>query len=138
MWGFNKPSNEWRGGELKIITYIAVGIVAISHLWFMILEMFLWTAPIGMKTFGTTPEFAEASAVLAANQGLYNGFLAAGIIWALLFKQTNALKFFLGCVVIAGVFGAVTAKLSILYVQALPAFVALVLVYLSKQKASTQ
>ena len=97
--------------------------------------MFLWTHPIGMKTFGTTPEFAEASATLAANQGLYNGFLAAGIVWATFYKQTNALMFFLVCVVLAGIFGAATAKLSILFIQGTPALIALILVYLTRSTA---
>lgn len=116
---------------MKLLANIIVGIVAFSHLWFMVLEMFLWTDPIGMRTFGTTPEFAEASASLAANQGLYNGFLAAGIIWAAFTKQISVLKFFLLCVITAGVFGAVTAKLSILYVQGLPALLAFALITLS-------
>ena len=119
---------------MKLIANLVVGLVALSHFWFLILEMFLWTDPIGMKTFGTTPEFAEASATLAANQGLYNGFLAAGIVWATLTKRITTLKFFLLCVIIAGVFGAATAKLSILYVQALPALAAFILVTLSQRQ----
>lgn len=112
-----------------------VAIVAIEHLWFLVLEMFLWTTPLGTRTFGLTPEFAEASRVLAANQGLYNGFLAVGLIWGL-FSQRAARSikvFFLGCVVVAGVFGGLTANASILFVQAAPALVALGLVVVSKR-----
>jgi putative membrane protein len=110
---------------------IAVALVALLHLWFLVLEMFLWTRPLGLKTFRLTPEFAAASKSLAANQGLYNGFLAAGLVWGLLLGPTgNAVKiFFLGCVIVAGVFGALTASRRILWVQALPAAVALALVF---------
>lgn len=112
---------------MKRVATALVALVAIEHLYILVLEMFLWTKPAGLKAFGLTPEFAEQTAVLAANQGLYNGFLAAGLIWALLRKdEGTALRvFFLGCVIVAGVFGAVTAKPSILYVQALPALIAL-------------
>jgi len=109
--------------------------VALSHIGFLILEMFLWNTPTGHKTFGLTPEFAAQSATLAANQGLYNGFLAAGLIWGITAKKDDVKKFFLTCVFIAGLYGAYTAKMSILYMQALPALVALVLVMLAaKQK----
>jgi len=90
--------------------------------------MFLWTDPVGQKIFGTTPEFAEASAVLAANQGLYNGFLAAGLVWGLLKDRVDVKLFFLSCVLVAGLYGGFTAGVSILYIQALPALVALLLV----------
>jgi putative membrane protein len=102
--------------------------------------MFLWTEPAGLRAFGLTPEFAEQTAVLAANQGLYNGFLAAGLIWSLIRKDEGfALRvFFLGCVVIAGVFGAITAKPSILFVQAAPALVALVLTLLAQRQTEGQ
>jgi putative membrane protein len=105
---------------------------------FLVLEMFLWTSPTGMRVFGTTPEFAANSAVLAANQGLYNGFLAAGLIWSLLRKDNaDSIKiFFLACVVIAGVFGGLTAKASILFVQGMPALAALLLVIFNQLKAS--
>ena len=110
-----------------------VVVVAALHVYFLVLEMFLWETPFGMKTFGTTPEIAESSAVLAANQGLYNGFLAAGLLWALgaygVVGGRAALTFFLTCIVVAGVFGAVTANPRILFVQALPAALALVLVW---------
>ncbi len=113
-------------------------IVAIEHLYFMVLEMFLWTAPIGLRTFGNTPEVAASSAVLAANQGLYNGFLAAGLVFSLLRgKQGIPTRlFFLGCVVVAGIYGAATAKLSILFVQAVPAAIAFALVWSSRGAAS--
>lgn len=109
---------------------VLVALVAALHGWFLVLEMFLWDKPKGLKTFGLTPEFATASKALAANQGLYNGFLAAGLVWGLwLGAEGAAIKmFFLGCVVIAGVFGAATASRKILFIQALPAAIALGLV----------
>jgi putative membrane protein len=99
----------------------------------MVLEMFFWTTPFGIKSFNLTESFAHESAVLAANQGLYNGFLAAGLVWGLTAKrEAEAIKvFFLGCVIVAGIFGAVTAKTSILFVQAVPALLALAAVKLS-------
>ncbi|PHS20458.1 MAG: hypothetical protein COA86_00465 [Kangiella sp.] len=117
---------------MKKISNVLVSIVAIEHCYFLVLEMFLWTKPIGLKTFGLTAEFAEQTASLAANQGLYNGFLAAGLIWGLFSKQQSySLKiFFLSCVLVAAVFGAITAKLSILYIQGFPALLALLLVVL--------
>jgi len=112
---------------------IAVALVALLHLYFLILEMFLWTKPFGLRTFGLTPEFAVASKSLAANQGLYNGFLAAGLVWGLVLGDAgDPIKiFFLGCVIVAGVFGALTASRKILWVQALPGAVALALVLLA-------
>lgn len=112
-----------------------IAFVALEHIGFLVLEMFLWTTPTGMRVFALTPEFAGQSAALAANQGLYNGFLAAGLIWSLFRKQDAfAIKlFFLTCVVIAGIFGALTAKASILFVQGAPALVALLLVILSRR-----
>jgi putative membrane protein len=111
------------------IADIAVALVALLHLYFLVLEMFLWTKPFGMRTFGLTPEFAVASRSLAANQGLYNGFLAAGLLWGLVLGDAGSpVKiFFLGCVIVAGVFGALTASRRILWVQALPGAVALAL-----------
>lgn len=102
-------------------------------MYFMVLEMFFWTTPKGRKVFGLTPEFAAASKVLAANQGLYNGFLAAGLAWGVwLGSDGNPVKiFFLVCVVVAGVFGAVTSSRKILFVQGMPGAIALVLVLLS-------
>jgi putative membrane protein len=115
---------------------ILTGFVALEHIGFLVLEMFFWTKPFGLETFDLTAEFAAQSASLAANQGLYNGFLAAGLIWGLLRKSdgVSIQVFFLGCVVIAGVFGALTAKMSILYVQAAPALLALILVALANRK----
>ncbi len=104
--------------------------MAVLHLGFLVLEMFLWNKPFGMKTFNMTKETAEASATLAANQGLYNGFLAAGLIWGLWSGLASAKIFFLACVVLAGVFGGLTAKRSILYIQALPGLIGLILVVL--------
>ena len=112
---------------------IAVGLVAALHLYFLALEMFFWDKPLGRRVFGLTPEFAAASKSLAANQGLYNGFLAAGLVWGLsLGAAGDPIKlFFLGCVVVAGVYGAATASRKILLVQALPGAIAAALVYLS-------
>jgi putative membrane protein len=122
---------------MNLIGSVLVGIVALEHLWFLVLEMFLWTKPIGLQTFAMTPEFAQSSSVLAANQGLYNGFLAAGLIWALTRgREGFPIKvFFLGCVVLAGIFGGVTAKMSILFVQAVPALIALGMVLFAQRKS---
>jgi putative membrane protein len=118
---------------MTTVANTAVALVALLHLWFLALEMFLWTKPLGLKTFRLTPEFAAASKSLAANQGLYNGFLAAGLVWGLLLGGSgNPIKiFFLGCVIVAGVYGALTASRKILWVQALPGAVALALVLLA-------
>jgi putative membrane protein len=120
---------------LKVVANILVALVALLHVGFLMLEMFLWTAPFGLKTFNMTPEVAASSRVLAANQGLYNGFLAAGLVWGLIAK-TNARAtkvFFLSCVIVAGVYGTATAKPSILLVQALPAALALLAVLASRR-----
>jgi putative membrane protein len=111
---------------------VAVLLVALLHLYFLVLEMFFWKKPLGRRVFRLTPEFAQASAALAANQGLYNGFLAAGLIWGFFLGSagTSIKIFFLGCVIVAGVFGAMTASRKILWVQALPGVVALTLVLL--------
>jgi len=103
--------------------------VALLHVYFLVLEMFFWEKPLGLRTFGIKAEFAKASRSLAANQGLYNGFLAAGLLWGIaLGGNGSSIKiFFLICVIIAGVFGALTANLKILYVQVLPAAIALIL-----------
>jgi putative membrane protein len=110
-----------------MIATILTALVAALHLWFMALEMVFWDKPLGRRTFGLTPEFAAATKALAANQGLYNGFLVAGLVWGLwLGAEGFAIKvFFLACVVVAGVFGALTASRKILFVQALPAALAL-------------
>jgi putative membrane protein len=112
---------------------IVVGLVALLHMYFLVLEMFLWDKPAGLRAFGQTLEAAQASKVLAANQGLYNGFLAAGLAWGLSLGSagTSVKVFFLCCVLVAGLYGAVTASRKILFVQALPAAVGLVLVLLS-------
>jgi len=112
---------------MAIVAGILVALVAALHVGFLVLEMFLWTTPFGLRTFNLTPDFAAASAALAANQGLYNGFLAAGLVWGLVAREAGfAIKvFFLVCVIIAGIFGAATAKATILFVQALPAAIAL-------------
>jgi putative membrane protein len=117
--------------NMIILSNIVIAIVAILHLGFLVLEMFLWNHPIGQKTFKMTKEVSESSATLAANQGLYNGFLAAGLIWGLISGQFAVKLFFLVCVLIAGIFGGLTAKRSILYIQALPAVLGLLLLYLS-------
>lgn len=118
---------------MSIAASVVIGLVALLHLYFLVLEMFLWDKPAGMKAFGLTPEAAQSSKVLAANQGLYNGFLAAGLLWGLsLGAPGMGVKlFFLGCVLVAGVFGALTASRKILFVQALPAAIGLVLVLMS-------
>jgi putative membrane protein len=113
---------------MRIIALLLVAIVMLSHVGFLVLEMFYWNHPAGRDIFGTTPEFAAQSAVLAANQGLYNGFLAAGLLWGLITGRRDVKAFFLACVIVAGVYGGLTAKMSILYVQALPGLVALLAV----------
>ncbi|HUE99722.1 MAG TPA: DUF1304 domain-containing protein [Anaerolineales bacterium] len=110
---------------------LVIAVIAILHLGFLVLEMFLWNHPFGRKRFNMTPEYSQASASLAANQGLYNGFLAAGLIWGLISGEFSVKLFFLICVLIAGIFGGMTAKRSILYIQALPALLGLILLYLS-------
>lgn len=115
---------------MKIAATLMVSLVGILHIWFMVLESFLWTSPIGLKTFGMKPEMAEATKVLAQNQGLYNGFLALGLFWAAWSGDIKLNIFFLGCVIIAGIVGAVTANKNILFVQTLPALIALILVLL--------
>lgn len=109
-----------------------IALVALLHIYFLILEMFLWDTPYGRKTFGLTAEFSAASKTLAANQGLYNGFLAAGLIWGLALGAGGlAIKaFFLACVIVAGVYGAATVGRKILFIQALPAALGLVLLRL--------
>lgn len=119
---------------MAILSTIIVALVALLHLYFLILEMFLWDKPLGLKVFGQTPAQAQATKVLAANQGLYNGFLSAGLVWGLVQGGEHGASiqiFFLLCVIVAGIFGALTASRKILYVQALPAVVGLGLVLLS-------
>ena len=111
-----------------MIATVLIALVAALHLYFMYLEMVAWDTPAGRKAFGTTPEFSAASKALAMNQGLYNGFLVAGLVWGLWLGDAGfAVKvFFLGCVLVAGLFGAATVGIKILYVQAVPAIIALV------------
>jgi putative membrane protein len=118
---------------MTLAANIVTGLVALLHVYFMVLEMFLWDKPAGRKAFGLSQAQAESTKVMAANQGLYNGFLAAGLVWALTLGDAgNPIKlFFLGCVLVAGLFGAATASKKILFVQALPAALGLVLVLLS-------
>jgi putative membrane protein len=132
---------------VEIVSTVLVGLVAAEHLYILYLEMFLWTKPKGMKVFGTTPEQAENSKVLAANQGLYNGFLSAGLIWGLYngFLSAGLIwglmhpiveigiqvqVFFLLCVIVAGIYGGLTAKRSIMLVQGLPAVIALLSIFI--------
>ena len=119
---------------MPMVARALVALVALLHVAFLVIEMFFWNTPFGHRSFNLTPEFAAQSAVLAANQGLYNGFLAAGLAWSLFAPRhlSFPLKvFFLGCVVVAGLFGAATAKTSILFVQALPAALALAAVVMA-------
>jgi putative membrane protein len=118
---------------MSVVASVVIGLVALLHAYFLVLEMFLWDKPAGLRAFGQTPASAAATKVLAANQGLYNGFLAAGLIWGLwLGAEGFGVKvFFLACVLVAGLYGAATASRKILYVQALPAAVGLLLLYLS-------
>lgn len=115
-----------------MLANILIAAVALLHLYFLILEMFLWDKPAGLKAFALTPEFAAASKNLAANQGLYNGFLVAGLVWGLLLGADGIQikTFFLACVIVAGVYGGLTVKMKILYVQAAPAAFALTLLLL--------
>ena len=116
---------------MEIVAGIAVGLVALLHLYFLVLEMFLWTRPTGLRIFRNSAERAQATKVLAANQGLYNGFLAAGLAWGLVAGLQPFKVFFLACVVIAGVYGAWSVSRRILWVQAAPAAVALALLLAS-------
>ena len=120
---------------MQAIAGVLIVAVAALHVYFLMLEMFLWTTPFGLRTFRLTPEFAEASKTLAANQGLYNGFLAAGLLWALIAYGVQPgrpiITFFLVCIAIAGVYGAATASRRILLVQAVPALIAGVFLWLA-------
>lgn len=112
---------------MKLIASILTAFVAIEHLGILVLEMFFWDHPVGQRIFNMTPDVSAASATLAANQGLYNGFLAAGLVWGLVANRRDVRIFFLSCVIVAGVFGGLTAKTSIMFTQALPAILALIL-----------
>ncbi len=113
---------------MKKVARLLTLLIALEHIGILVLEMFFWNHPVGQRIFGMTPEVSAASAVLAANQGLYNGFLAAGLLWGLVSNRREVILFFLGCVITAGVFGGLTAKTSILLTQALPAVIALIAV----------
>lgn len=118
---------------LSLLASVSVGVVAFLHFAFFVLESFLWTTPTGRRIFGLTPQLAESTRALAANQGLYNAFLAAGLLWGALRPNAFSVRvFFLACVIVAGIVGAFTAKRSILFVQALPGAIALVLVLLAR------
>lgn len=118
---------------IRLTAKLLVVLVALSHIGFLVLEMFFWNHPVGQKIFSMTPEVAASSAVLAMNQGLYNGFLAAGLFWGLWRDRRDILLFFLGCVIVAGIFGGFTAKPTIFLTQALPAAIAFILVVLSSR-----
>jgi putative membrane protein len=114
---------------MLILAQILVTLVALLHVYFLVLEMFLWTRPVGLKTFRNSPEKAEATRVLAANQGLYNGFLAAGLLWGLATAQWRVVLFFLGCVLVAALYGAYSVNKRIFFVQGVPAIAAAVAVW---------
>lgn len=117
---------------MTVVANILVGLVALLHLYFLVLEMFLWTTPTGRRTFGLEADFAEQTKALAANQGLYNGFLVAGLVWGLIDDRDDVKIFFLACVIVAGLYGAATVNRRILVVQAVPAAVALGAVLLAR------
>lgn len=114
---------------MHLVSQLAIGALAALHVYILVLEMFFWDKPQGEKAFGTSHDFAVATKALAANQGLYNGFLAAGLIWSLLGRRPDVAVFFLACILVAGIYGALTAKIKILFIQAVPAAIALGLVY---------
>ncbi len=122
--------------SVTILITVLIAYVIVFHLWAMVLEMFLWTKPLGRKTFGLSKDDAESSKTLAANQGLYNGFLAAGLLLSFLVANPDTaftLKvFFLACVALAGLYGGITAKMSILFMQGVPAMVALALLLFAR------
>jgi putative membrane protein len=120
---------------MQVAAAILIVLVAALHLYILVLEMFLWRTPVGRRAFGTTPELAESSAVLAANQGLYNGFLAAGLLWGLIaygvINGRPILTFFLACIAVAGIYGAATVNRRIFFVQTVPAAIAAGLLWLA-------
>jgi len=120
---------------MQSVVYAFVILIALEHIVFLVLEMFLWIKPIGQKIFEQTKEEAEVNAVLAANQGLYNGFLAAGLLWGVVHPNTlfgmQIITFFLVCIVIAGIYGGIIANRKIIYLQAVPAMIILLLVGVS-------
>ena len=113
---------------MLLLAQLLVALVAALHGYFLVLEMFLWTRPLGLRIFRNTPGKAEATRVLAANQGLYNGFLAAGLLWGLATRQWNVVVFFLACVVVAALYGGYSVSRRIFFVQGLPAILAIVAV----------
>lgn len=115
---------------MSIIAIVLIAFVALLHVYFLVLEMFLWTKPLGLKTFRNTPEKAEITRVLAANQGLYNGFLAAGLVWAIVSDKNDVALFFLGCVIVAALYGAYSVNKRIFFVQGVPAIAAMAAVLL--------
>jgi putative membrane protein len=121
-----QPQIATKDSSMLTFALVLVAVMAVLHVYILVLEMFLWTTRRGRKAFGTTAEFAEASKVLAANQGLYNGFLAAGLVWALItggWEGYRIAMFFLGCILVAGIYGGASANRRILFIQALPALV---------------
>ncbi len=117
---------------MTLIASVLVGLIALLHVYILVLEMFLWTTPRAMKAFGTTPELAAQTRVMAGNQGLYNGFLAAGLIWGLITGSAAIQLFFLACVAVAGLYGAATANRRILFIQTVPAALAILAVLLAR------
>jgi putative membrane protein len=113
---------------MRMISLLLVFLVAVIHTAFLVLEMFYWNHPVGQEIFKMTPEVSASSAILAANQGLYNGFLVAGLLWGLIAGRRDVKVFFLACVIVAGVYGGLTAKTTILYIQAAPGLLALLAV----------
>jgi len=120
---------------MRLLATISAGVVGLIHVWIMALEMVFWTQPLGQSVFDLTPEFAAESAVLAFNQGLYNGFLAAGLFWGLFAGKRDVVVFFLLCVTVAGIVGGLTASMGIIVVQSVPALVALALTLLAGRAA---
>ena len=123
------------GNVVNMLANIVVGLIGLLHVYILVLEMFLWDKPKGLKAFGNTQAAATATKVLAANQGLYNGFLAAGLFWGLLTGGSegfNIKLFFLVCIAIAGVYGGMTASKKIIYIQTVPAIISIVLLFLSR------
>ena len=115
---------------MSTVASVLLVLVALLHLYFLVLEMFLWNKPLGLKTFRNTPEKAETTRVLAANQGLYNGFLAAGLFWGVLTRRKDVTVFFLLCVIVAALYGAWSVSRRIFYVQGVPAIAALAAIWL--------
>lgn len=117
---------------MSTVAAVLVGLIALLHVYILVLEMFLWETPRARRAFGTTPEFAAQTRTLAANQGLYNGFLAAGLLWGLVIGSPSVQLFFLICVAVAGLYGAMTANRRILFIQTVPAALAIVAVLLAR------